>query len=396
MSELGSYPAPYPYLRIGYLSVPRRFERSSLLWGIGTRVDLEVADLTDELKYGLDLVVVEASDLESPRVLDVLIACEGAGIPTVLSVVHVEDLHSSIAGVVSHMVTINPAAHREALAQVGTERALLLNAVADPAEVLLDGIGSVGALTPEAITRRRRIIETQSPKTQADALASFLGFTVEPPPLVTAVVVSRRAENLDVSLANLKRQQYPRLDALLTVDPMYEQAARKATARWDIPVRIVVSQAGSTLADRLNLGVSHVNGELVTVVEENALYGSHHVTDLVQAIQHAGAHIVGKASWHVFDAARGEFVIRASGLQRSFGATPALGTIMLRRETAQAFGFSRRASGTNWPLPARLMNAGGNIYSVHAYDTVLPKRGQALREISTRAPGSGALPFENF
>lgn len=396
MNGVNSFPASYPYLRIGYLTAPGRGERPWLLEGIGTPVVLDQADLPYVLKLGLDLVLVESSGLDSAESLDTLIACEGAGIPTVLHALQVADLSSSIAAVVSHIVTTDPAVYRAALTQVGAERALLVKPVVDPRAVLMSGTDSTDGLTPEAITERRNVIEEQSPKAQADALAALLGFTVEPPPLVTAIVVSRKAENLDGTLENLKRQQYPRIDVLLTVDPLYEQAAREATERWDIPLRIVTAQPGSTLADRLNLGVYYAHGELVTMIEENALYGSHHIIDLVQAIQHTAALLVGKASWHVYDEAKRDMVIRAPGLQRSYGETPALGTMMLRREIAQHFGFTRRASGINWPLAERLADTADALYSIHAYDTVLLRKGQTLDKLSTGARHSSAFPFQQL
>ncbi|MDN6530044.1 MAG: hypothetical protein L0K67_13365, partial [Brevibacterium sp.] len=109
MNGVNGFPASYPYLRIGYLAAPGRGERPWLLEGIGTPVVLEQADLPDVLKRGLDLVLVESSGLDSVESLDTLIACEGAGIPTVLHALQVPDLGSSIAAVASHIVTTDPA-----------------------------------------------------------------------------------------------------------------------------------------------------------------------------------------------------------------------------------------------------------------------------------------------
>lgn len=390
MTELTAPPQPYAYLRVGLLNAQPVFE------SIGTTVPLEGADLADVLKNGLDYILLGPQDLRSSDALETLIACEGEGIPTVLRAERVEDLQAPVAAAVSHVVTFSAEVHRSALSQVGSERALLLEPPVDPVEALLEGRGTSEALVPEAVSRRRELIAARSPKALMDRLAGFLGFAVEPEPLVTAVVVSRKAENLDHSLQNLARQQYPRLDVLLTIDPLYEQQARELTAQWEIPVRLVVAQSRSTLADRLNLGVLHALGELVTVFEENALYGPHHITDLVQAVQHSGAQLVGKASWYVYDGAKGRMVPRAAAVQRTYDETPALGTMLLRRETAQRLGFTRRATGTNWPLAERLLNAGASIYSVHAYDTVIPKKGQTLQELSGLASGSEAFPFGSF
>lgn len=403
MNDLDAVPAQYPYLRIGHLGEESHRDDGRILEGIGTHVTLESADIEEEIKHGLDLAVISPSLLESAdapaeldAALDLLIACEGSGIPTVLFAEGEEDLETRVAGVVSHVVTTDASVYRSATTRFGRERALLVKSVFNPRKVLLEGAGETEALTPEAVARRRTTIDERSPKAQADAIAEWLGFTVEPLPTVTAIVVSRKAENLDVTLANLRRQEYPNIDVLLTIDPMYAQAAREAISEWDIPARLEVSQPGGTLADRLNLGIFRAHGDLVAVFEENALYGSHHISDLVQAALYSGADLVGKASWHVYDEAKDIMVARAPATQRSFGELPALGTMMMRRETASRFGFTRRASGINWPLTERVSNEASGVYSIHAYDTVLPKKGQDLRSLERRTHESSAFPFRRL
>lgn len=403
MNAFDTLPVPYPYLRIGHLGEDLIRDRERILDGVGTHVVLEASDIEAEIKNGLDLVVVEPSVLDLVNAplapagfLETLIACEGAGVPTVLHVRETEELARRATGVVSHIVTTDASVHQSAMALMGSERVLLVNSTVDPHQVLLEGSGDPEALTQEAVTRRRQIIAEYSPKAQADAVAEWLGFTVEPLPMVTAIVVSRKAENLAVTLANLQRQQYSNLDVLLTIDPMYESDARRALAAWDIPVRVEASQPGGTLADRLNQGILSAYGELVTVIEENALYGPHHITDLVQATLYSGAPLVGKASWYVYEEAKDRMVPRAPGTQRSFGQLPALGTMMLRRETARQFGFTRHATGINWPLAQRVAEAGGSIYSVHAFDTVLPKKGQNAADLYARTPSTEAFPFGNY
>lgn len=393
---------PYPYLRIGHLGWGPQRDSPGVLADVGTHIDLDRADLEAEFRHGLDLVVVEptiladSGNLKAPaEYLDTLIACEGVGIPTILLAARLEEMTSRVAGVVSHIVATDASVHRIATAQVGSERTRLAGTLVDTNQTFLAGEGEVQALTPEAVSRRRQTIDECSPKAQADAFAEWLGFTVEPPPAVTAILVSRKAENLDIALANLRRQRYSNIDVLLTIDPMYERDAREALASWDIPVRIEISQPGGTLADRLNLGIHCAHGELVTVFEENALYGSHYVTDLVQAALYSGAALVGKASWHVYDEAKDQMVVRAPAAQRSFGELPALGTMMMSRYVARRFGFTRRASGINWPLAERVTSADGSIYSVHAYDTILPKKGQTMRDLSALLPAPVAFPFGN-
>jgi hypothetical protein len=377
VSDLPALPQPYPYLRVGHL------DAAPLPEGIGTAIDLSDADPKQTLAQGLDCVVVSAAGSEhriAPHVLEVLTACEEAGVPTVLRAREREDLRSPIAAVVSHIALETEDLYREGLRQVGPERAFEIRPVVDPVEVLTAVPDDVGTVTAEAARVRRRLLAEQTARAQADRFADLLGLPVEPEPLVTALIVSRHAKNLHYTLQNLRRQTYGRIDPLLVIDPLYEKQAREVTTNWDIPLRIVVSNSLSTLGDRLNLGVEYAYGDLVTVIEESALYGSHHVTDLVQAAQYSGARLVGKASWF-FQNDDGRAQIRAPKSQRSFGDVPALGTVMLSRENARRIGFIRRARGINVALTYSVLERGATIFSVHAHDTVMLRGRQSLEDL---------------
>lgn len=383
MSELPPLPQPYPYLRVGYLGA------APLLEGAGTAVDLTEADVDQALAAGLDCVVVSAAGSEhriGPHILELLTACEAAGVPTVLRVAAQGHLRSPVAAVVSHLALDTEELYEEALRMVGPERAFLIQPAVDALQVLTEapdgGAPSDPAhVTAEAAERRRMILAEQSPQAQADRFAGFLGLPVEPEPLVTALIVSRHAKNLHYSLQNLQRQNYGRIDPLLVIDPLYERQARELTAEWDVPVRIVTANPRSTPADKLNFGIQHAYGDVLAVIEETGLYGSHYVADQVQALHASGAHLVGKASWYVWNDQLGKPAVHAAAKQRSFDHVPALGTLVLHRATAQAVGFIRRVSSVEGALARRIREAGGRVYVSDACGTLLLRRGQTLADI---------------
>lgn len=382
MPELPPLPQPYPYLRAGY------FGGQPLHPGIGEHIDLSqvrgAEALAAELRKGLDYAVFETQgeELLSGQQLEVLTALESEGVPTLLNARKESDLVSELAAVVSHVVSEGDL-HGETVAQCGLERSFELQQTVDRLQVFLGGSEQSAAsdpefFSPENIAQRRELIRSSSPRAQTDRLIGFLGMLPEPEPLVTVVIISRRAENLDYSLQSLLRQDYSRLDPLLVIDPMYESEARQSTQDWDIPLRIEVAQPRSTLGDRLNLGVQYAYGEVMTVFEESALYGTHHITDLVHALQCSGAHLVGKASWLDLAPEADRPRVKAPRLQHAWDQVPATGTITLHRSTAKAVGFSRRARGVNWALSQKVLEAGGKTFSIHAHDTVMLRKDQTM------------------
>lgn len=391
MSELPPLPQPYPYLRVGHLGA------APLPGGIGTTIDLTEADVDQALAAGLDCVVVSAggsAERIAPKMLDLLTACEAAGVPTVLRASTEEHLRSPVAAVVSHVALETDPLYHQGLGMVGPERAFAIQPAVDLVQVLTetndddetDDDGDEydhgpGHSAAQAAEHRRRVLAERSPKAQADRFVEFLGLPVEPEPLVTALIVSRHAKNLHYSLQNLQRQTYGHIDPLLVIDPLYESQARELTADWDTLVRIVTANPRSTPADKLNVGVQHAYGDVLAVIEETGLYGSHYVADQVQALHASGAHLVGKASWYVWNEQLGKPTVHAAAKQRSFDHVPALGTLVLHRATAQAVGFTRRVSSVEGALARRIREAGGRVYVSGASGTLMLRRGQTLADV---------------
>ena len=396
MSELPPLPQPYPYLRVGHLGA------APLPGGIGTTIDLTEADVDHALAGGLDCVVVSAAGSEhriAPKMLDLLTACEAAGVPTVLRTGLQEDLRSPVAAVVSHLALETEELYQEGLRMVGPERAFTIRPAVDLVQVLTETNDAAetddGPEYPaaQAAERRRRVLAEHSPKAQADRFVEFLGLPAEPEPLVTALIVSRHAKNLHYSLQNLQRQTYGHIDPLLVIDPLYESQARKLIADWDTPVRIVTANPRSTPADKLNVGIQHAYGDVLAVIEETGLYGSHYVADQVQALHASGAHLVGKASWFVWNDQLGKPTVHAAAKQRSFDHVPVLGTLVLHRATAQAAGFTRRVSSVEGALARRIREAGGRVYVSDACGTLLLRRGQTLDDFADHIYGSDGSPL---
>jgi hypothetical protein len=378
VSDLPALPQPYPHLRVGHWSA------APLPEDMGLPVDLTKVGIDRALADGLDCVVVSAAGSDQridADLLEVLLACEAAGVPTVLRAGAVKDLRSPVAAVVSHFALETDELYEEGLKQVGPERAFELRPVVDPVGVLTAIPDDVDTVTAEVARVRRRVLAEQTARAQADRFVAFLGLPVEPEPLVTALIVSRHAKNLHYTLQNLKRQNYARIDPLLVVDPLYEKDAREETADWDLPLRIVTANVRSTPADKLNVGLHHAYGDVLAVIEETGLYGSDYLRDQVQALQASRAHLVGKASWFVWNDQLGKATVHAASKQRSFEHTPALGTLVLHRSTARSLGFARRVSPVEGALTHRIREAGGKVYNSHAYETLLLRRGQMLSDI---------------
>lgn len=373
--QLHPLPRPYPYVRVG------RMHTTFALPELDHEIDLLSTDLDDELECGLDFVLIGAQaqqDRIPNEMLDVIIRLETEGIPTVLVTESIEQLETPLAAVVSHLVTQREEVFREALGREGAERVFHYQPAVDSLDLLMQKADT----TAEAAARREQIAQ-RSPLAIKEQFFAFVGLPAEPIPLVTVLLVCRKALHLDAALENLRRQNYARLDPVLVVDPDVADTAEAAVKSWDIPLRMFVSRSRSSIAERLNQGVQQAHGEVIAIFEEAAEYGPDYLADQLQALQYSGAHLVGKASWLVWNQAQNRIEIRDRGAQGVFDAVPALGTMVMYRETAKQLGFSRRASRLNESFAKEIHSRRGRSFVAHAFDTLLLKRGQQRADFAS-------------
>jgi hypothetical protein len=248
--------------------------------------------------------------------------------------------------------------------------ALGLVAVADPTEVAdLPGY----ALSVEA---SRRLAITGDAALRRTALCPG-GDGVLPLPAVTAVLSTKRPDDLDTVLGYLAGQTYPALEVVIGLHGYDLPAAERERLRESLPfpVRIVTFPDEQTLGAILGRLSRLADGELITKLDDDDHYGPHHVTDLVLAWHTSGADVVAKGARFVYLLERDETIDRAWAAPELFDVSPAGGTLLLSRGTLAAVGgWSHSSKHVDTDLLTRTKSGGGLVYRTHALEYIYVRR----------------------
>lgn len=207
-----------------------------------------------------------------------------------------------------------------------------------------------------------------------------------PLPAVSALLASKRPDDIETCLGYLAYQTYPALEVLVGMHgyDVDEPTRRRWQDRLPFPLRVMVVPAELALGAVLGRLSRMADGELVTKVDDDDHYGPHHVTDLVLAWHTSGADLVGKGARFVHLPERGLTMDRPWAAPETFDAPPGGGTLLLSRGTlAQAGGWSHASTAEDKDLRLRIGAAGGLVYRTHALEYVYVRRDRGHTDVVT-------------
>ncbi len=141
------------------------------------------------------------------------------------------------------------------------------------------------------------------------------------------------------------------------------------------PVQVTRVPETASLGTVLNEATSRATSSIVTKWDDDDWYGPGHLADLVDALDYAGATLVGKAAEFVYLESSDVLIRRDADRAERFSTRLAGGTLTLTRDDL------RRAGG--WPdvrrhvdlaLIESVRRTGGTTYRTHGFDYVLMRR----------------------
>ncbi|QSB14245.1 glycosyltransferase family 2 protein [Natronosporangium hydrolyticum] len=198
-----------------------------------------------------------------------------------------------------------------------------------------------------------------------------------PLPTVTAVVASKRPDDLPSCLRYLAAQRYPALEVVVGLHGYdISQQTRRAWGEL-LPGRLRLLSFADDLPFGAVLGQLSraADGELLTKLDDDDHYGPDHLTDLVIAWHSSGADLTAKGARFVYLPERGETIDRAWAAPEVCDVTPAGGAMLLSRSTLQQVGgWSHAPKHVDADLLARVRAAGGVTYRTHGLEYVYVRR----------------------
>lgn len=195
-------------------------------------------------------------------------------------------------------------------------------------------------------------------------------------PDVSAIVPTRRPEQLDHVLATLGRQTHRQLQVVLVThgwDAPRDLTERARRAGLERVVSLPADPA-LTLGACLNLGIGASDGELVAKVDDDNFYFPHYLTDLVRALDFSAAEVAGKWAHYVHLEAGDTTVLRFEEREHRYTDLVQGGTLLLRRDLAASLRFEDLPRRVDTTFLDKVRANGGRVYAADRFNFVSVRR----------------------
>ncbi|MDA3012878.1 MAG: glycosyltransferase family 2 protein [Actinomycetota bacterium] len=202
---------------------------------------------------------------------------------------------------------------------------------------------------------------------------------------VSITIASHRPRFIDFWLPQITQQVHRPVQVVVALhDTGFTEAERDrirgVLGESGIDVVIVDVPSSKSLGATLDLARRRADGNVILKWDDDDLYGSNHVVDLLRARRYSGAPLVGKACDFVYVGSRDVTVRRHQADRETFSPTLSGNTLMIDREALDAVGgWSDVSLGEDASLIARVRRAGGNTYRTAGFGMIAVRHADPSR-----------------
>ena len=221
-----------------------------------------------------------------------------------------------------------------------------------------------------SIRMRRAALREHSLRSRARQIAERA--LSDPPrlPLVSILLVTRRPALLERALSAVRRQTYPRLELILGLHGEGFGDVPAGAAGPSVPLTVLRLDAGLTLGLVLDALTEASRGTLLARMEDDDLYGTDHVWDLVLAQEYSQAPLVGKGAEFLYLAASDRTIRRPTGGAEQYetvGSLVAGAALLVTRQVLDVIGgWKRSRRAVEQDLVDNVVRAGERVYRTHS------------------------------
>ena len=229
----------------------------------------------------------------------------------------------------------------------------------------------------EGVRLARAVWDRHTYADRVDQITAAVGLEVNRPGDTVSVIVStNRHHALDNVLEMVSRQEHTARGAteLILVLHGLDVNIRELEARaadFGLENRSIIQADRSLrLGACLNLGIDAAKGDLIAKMDDDNFYGRHYLTDLVAAFDYTEAGIVGKWAHYVWLRSTGAVVLRFKHAEHRYNHLVQGGSILMKRDVANALRFRDLARGVDTDLLDRARLARILTYSADRFNYV--------------------------
>lgn len=237
-----------------------------------------------------------------------------------------------------------------------------------------------------SVALRRLVRETHSLAGTWRELTTALRLPIRHQPSASVILCTNRMTFLEHAVAQLNAQTYTPREAVVVLhgDSFSDTVQHELAAAINGPAVVLRRPSSNTLGDALNAGLDAAAGQIISKMDDDDWYAEAHLSDMIDALESSGAHLVGKGPEFVFLAADNVTIHRPGGGGERRSTFVAGGTLTGYQSTFDAVGGFRRVNvGEDQRLLNDVAAAGLAIYRTHGFGYLLHRHGSHTWEAPT-------------
>ena len=195
-------------------------------------------------------------------------------------------------------------------------------------------------------------------------------------PTVSAVLVTHRSDHIEAIVRQLAALSYPRLQIVIgRHGDAFDPAALAPLAGRDLVVVDIDSNV--PFGEAMQIASARADGTLLTKFDDDDIYSSEHVWDLVLARMTSGAQLIGKALDWIYVASERSTAFRPVYAAEKYATFVAGGTMLISAaDLASVGGWAPVPKSIDRALIERVQAHGGLVYRTHGLGYVYVRHGQ--------------------
>lgn len=200
-------------------------------------------------------------------------------------------------------------------------------------------------------------------------------------PPVSILLATRRPQFLEYALDSVAKQSYPQLELVIALHGDGFEDAERRIAEFPRPVKTLRLPSSEPLGAILNAATQASDGVLLAKMDDDDVYDSDHIWDLVLAQNYSGAQLVGKGQEFVYLAASDQTIYVREGHEgygERYHASLSLagGALLIsRRDLDRVGGWRRVPAGVDSFLAEDVLRTGGRLYRTHGFGFMVMRHG---------------------
>lgn len=188
-------------------------------------------------------------------------------------------------------------------------------------------------------------------------------------PTVSALAVTNRPGQLEHVISQVSRQEAVQRQMVLVTHgfDVTEEARRLAKEYGVEDLVVAVAPAEWSLGRCLNRGVEKADGEVLSKMDDDDLYGPHYLQDLLHARAFSGADVVGKHAHYMYLRGTDATLLRFPWMEHRYTDRVMGPTITAGRDVFRQHTFDDISRGEDSGFLQSVVDAGGRIYSADRF-----------------------------